>query len=148
MLGVSPNAARFEINKSYRALAARYHPDKHQGNDLEDLAREKLTEINEAHRVLKDDRLRAAYDAARRGGARGAPPGGAGTSGRYSAAGPGPGRRRQVSSWSGLITLLLLIVAFPLLMRVVRSPQTLAVVGLLIALVWFGPRVVRWLKKK
>ncbi len=47
-----------EIKKRYRELALKYHPDK---CDLPDAA-ERITEINEAYRVLSDDALRRDYD--------------------------------------------------------------------------------------
>ena len=52
ILGINRNASKREITKAYRKLAAQYHPDKHQGNPLADLAEEKFKEINEAYRVL------------------------------------------------------------------------------------------------
>jgi curved DNA-binding protein CbpA len=67
VLGVPSTASEDEIQKAYRALAAKYHPDKHQGNELEDLAREKLTQLNAAFAVVGNPAVRARYDAARRG---------------------------------------------------------------------------------
>jgi len=56
ILGVSRGAKKEEITRAYRRLAARYHPDKHQGNPLADLAEEKFKEINEAyHELVGDD---------------------------------------------------------------------------------------------
>ena len=52
ILGVGPNATKEEIRKAYRKLASKYHPDKHQGNPLQDLAEEKFKEINEAYHAL------------------------------------------------------------------------------------------------
>jgi tetratricopeptide (TPR) repeat protein len=52
ILGVDRNASREEISKAFRKLAAKYHPDKHQGNPLADLAEEKFKDINEAYHVL------------------------------------------------------------------------------------------------
>lgn len=56
MLGVSPNASDDEIKKAYRDLARKYHPDNYAGNDLADLAAEKMKEINEAYDVIKSQR--------------------------------------------------------------------------------------------
>ena len=67
VLGVPSTASADEIQKAYHALAARYHPDKHQGNELEDLAREKLTQLNAAFSVVGNPERRARYEAARRG---------------------------------------------------------------------------------
>jgi len=55
-LGVSRNASKEDIKKSYRRLALKYHPDKSGGNE------EKFKEINEAYHVLIDDNKRAEYD--------------------------------------------------------------------------------------
>ena len=56
ILGVGSNATEGEIRKAYRRLASKYHPDKHQGNPLQELAEEKFKEINEAyHALLGDD---------------------------------------------------------------------------------------------
>ena len=55
ILGVERNASREDIAKAFRKLAAKYHPDKHQGNPLADLAEEKFKDINEAYHVLTGD---------------------------------------------------------------------------------------------
>lgn len=52
ILGVDRTASRAQITRAYRRLAAQYHPDKHQGNPLADLAEEKFKEINEAYHAL------------------------------------------------------------------------------------------------
>lgn len=54
VLGVAKTATPEQIRSAYRALAARYHPDKHAGNPLEGLAAEKLAEINRAYAMLSD----------------------------------------------------------------------------------------------
>jgi DnaJ domain len=61
-LGVRRGATQAEIRAAYRERVARYHPDKHRGNPLEELAEAKLVEINRAYRMLCDDRERAAYE--------------------------------------------------------------------------------------
>lgn len=63
-LGVARTASDAEIKAAYLALVARYHPDKHQGNSLEDLAAEKMAQINRAYELLSDPVRRAAYDRA------------------------------------------------------------------------------------
>lgn len=68
ILGVDRNASREEISKAFRKLAAKYHPDKHQGNPLADLAEEKFKDINEAYHVLTGEEE---YVPASGGGARG-----------------------------------------------------------------------------
>jgi len=52
ILGLDRTASKQDIIRAYRKLAARYHPDKHQGNPLADLAEEKFKEINEAYQAL------------------------------------------------------------------------------------------------
>ena len=59
ILGVSRNATKEEIKKAYKKLAKLYHPDLHKGDKEKE---EKFKEINEAYRVLSDDKLRANYD--------------------------------------------------------------------------------------
>ena len=51
----------------------RYHPDKPRGNPLEELASEKLRDINRAYEILSDDGLRAAYVSERAQRGPGAP---------------------------------------------------------------------------
>lgn len=59
ILGVGKEATAKEIKKSFRKLAAKYHPDKNQGDKA---AEEKFKEINEAYEVLKDADKRQKYD--------------------------------------------------------------------------------------
>ncbi len=58
-LGVGPTASREEIRAAYRALARRNHPDA-QGIPADSL---RMSELNEAWNVLRDDDRRRAYDA-------------------------------------------------------------------------------------
>lgn len=58
-LGVARNASQEEIQKAYRTLARRWHPDINKGAGAED----KFKAINEAYEVLKDPEKRAQYDA-------------------------------------------------------------------------------------
>lgn len=135
ILGVSPKAAQGEIKKSYRALAAKYHPDKHRENDLEELAREKLVQINEAYAVLSDENRRADYDRERRFH----PP---------SAVAPGPAAAAPTADLGRTVLKLaavLVIVFFAL--RFIRSPRAIAVVGVVILIAWFFPRVLRQFRK-
>lgn len=56
ILGVSHNATESEIKDAYHKLALKYHPDKYTSNPLEDLAAEKMVEINCAYETIMKDR--------------------------------------------------------------------------------------------
>ena len=58
ILELKPNASDSELKKSYRKMAAKYHPDKvnHLGNDLRKLAEEKFKSVNEAYQNIKKER--------------------------------------------------------------------------------------------
>ncbi len=58
ILGVSREASQDDINKAYRKLARKYHPDVNPEPEGE----EKFKEINEAYEVLKDPEKRKRYD--------------------------------------------------------------------------------------
>ena len=75
VLGVAKNASQEEIQRAYRKLARKYHPDINKTSGAEDT----FKDIGEAYEVLKDPEKRAKYDrygaawkAAQQGG--GAPP--------------------------------------------------------------------------
>lgn len=72
VLGVSRNADKDEIKKSFRSLARKYHPDINKEPDAES----KFKEINEAYEVLSDDQKRARYDRFGHAGVQGAGAGG------------------------------------------------------------------------
>lgn len=59
ILGVQPNVDKKEIQKSFRQLARKYHPDLNPGNKE---AEEKFKTINEANQVLSDKKQREKYD--------------------------------------------------------------------------------------
>ena len=74
-LGVAKHASQEDIQRAYRKLARKYHPDVSKTPDAE----EKFKDVGEAYEVLKDpdkrakyDRYGAAWKAAEQGG--GAPP--------------------------------------------------------------------------
>lgn len=54
ILGVSHGATSLEIKRAYRQKLAEYHPDKvaHLGEELQNLAREKTQQINQAFHDL------------------------------------------------------------------------------------------------
>jgi curved DNA-binding protein CbpA len=61
LLQISPNAEAETINRIYRMLAARYHPDNPETGDME-----MFLLLKRAHEVLSDPRLRAEYDELRK----------------------------------------------------------------------------------
>ena len=58
VLGVSRTATAEEIQKAYRKLARKYHPDINKTKEAED----RFKEINEANEVLSDSEKRKKYD--------------------------------------------------------------------------------------
>ncbi len=80
VLGVDRTASTKEIKKAFRALAQKYHPDNNPG-DAESEARFK--DVNQAHEVLSDPKVRAEYDQARDAFSRGAYVGGPGGGTQY-----------------------------------------------------------------
>lgn len=59
IMGVSRDASQEEIQKKYRELAKKYHPDLNRDDET---AQERFKEINEAYDVLGDAEKRANYD--------------------------------------------------------------------------------------
>ncbi|EMI45819.1 DnaJ C-terminal domain-containing protein [Rhodopirellula sp. SWK7] len=58
-LGVSRDADKSDLQKAYRKLARKYHPDM---NPDDKAAQEKFKRVQEAYEVLGDEQKRAAYD--------------------------------------------------------------------------------------
>jgi curved DNA-binding protein len=58
ILGVDRNASKEDIQRAYRKLARKFHPDLNKAADAE----LKFKEINEAYEVLKDPEKRKKYD--------------------------------------------------------------------------------------
>jgi molecular chaperone DnaJ len=61
VLGLPKNASDEDIKKSYRKLAMKHHPDRHQG-DKAGAAEEKFKEAKEAYEMLSDPQKKQAYD--------------------------------------------------------------------------------------
>lgn len=62
ILEVSENASKDVIEKVYKVLAKKYHPDLQQSAQDKIIAEEKMKEINEAYSILSDDEKRAKYN--------------------------------------------------------------------------------------
>ena len=60
-LEVSPKASQEVIEKAYKALVKKYHPDLQQQNSKN--SEEIIKKINEAYSILSDKEKRARYDA-------------------------------------------------------------------------------------
>src|ERR1700676_2610133 len=58
ILGAEENSSRREIERRYKRLASRHHPDRGGTED-------EMKALNEAYRVLKDDSTRRDYDSQR-----------------------------------------------------------------------------------
>lgn len=61
ILEVDKNASKEVIEKAYRTLAKKYHPDLQQGNQKQEYA-EKMKIINQAYDILSDDIKRDEYN--------------------------------------------------------------------------------------
>lgn len=137
MLGVSPKATMKEIKKAYRELAARYHPDKHRDNELADLAQQKLTEVNTAYEILKDDARRAAYDRERVSGHQTMP-----------TSSPQDVEIDQLGTLIRSFVKIIIVMAVVFFaLRFVRSPRALLVIGAAILIAWFLPRIIKKMKR-
>jgi len=52
VLEIERGASKEEIQRAYRRLVKKYHPDQYQNHPLQKLAEEKMAEINEAYEYL------------------------------------------------------------------------------------------------
>jgi len=136
LLGVRVSASQEEITKAYKELVVRFHPDRHQGNDLQVLAREKLKKINEAYEVLSDPQKRAIYNAQ------------PGRTGVFRKANRAAGSFKRKSLLSKIITIGFFTALIPTLMKNFRSPKQAALMGGILLGIFILPRLIAALKKK
>lgn len=61
ILEVNPKASKEIIEKAYKVLAKKYHPDLYTG-EKKQYAERKIKEINAAYNILSDEFLREQYD--------------------------------------------------------------------------------------
>ncbi len=61
-LEVDRNASIDVIEKAYKVLAKKYHPDLQSTQESKKVAEEKIKKINEAYEILKDNEKRKKYD--------------------------------------------------------------------------------------
>ena len=62
ILEVSKKASKEIIEKAYKTLAKKYHPDLQNSDNEKKIAEERMKAINEAYSVLSDEQKRAEYD--------------------------------------------------------------------------------------
>lgn len=58
LLGIPPSASKQEIKQAYRKMSLQWHPDRNPKVDVTGM----MQNINEAYKILNDDRSRARYD--------------------------------------------------------------------------------------
>ena len=61
ILEVNPKASIEVIEKAYKVLVKKYHPDAYEGEGKK-YAEQRLRDINEAYKILSDEFLREQYD--------------------------------------------------------------------------------------
>lgn len=91
--------------------------------------------------MLSNAETRANYDAARRGMA--SPPAGR----PYGTTGV-PSRRSVFGTVRSLLIIVLIFTALPYILRIFKNPKALLVIAVAIAIAWWGPRIVKYFRKK
>ena len=61
VLGIKPGASQEEIKSAYRKLVKQYHPDQYRDNPLQELAQQKLAEVNDAYNQLTSGKSSGSY---------------------------------------------------------------------------------------
>lgn len=59
LLGIPNNASVRQVKSAYRSMAKRFHPDANKGSEA---AAELFRQLNNAYRILSDEKLRKNYD--------------------------------------------------------------------------------------
>lgn len=70
VLGVARDASDEDIQKAYRSMARKWHPDMHLDPEAKEKAQEKFKEVSAAYEILNDKQKRMQFD---QFGARGGP---------------------------------------------------------------------------
>ena len=94
ILNVPSTATDEEGKKAYRELARKYHPDNYHDSPLEDLAQEKMKEINEAYDTIM--KMRGSGHGAHSGPSGGGPSGPYAYGGGYGYGSQGDTRFQEV----------------------------------------------------
>ena len=66
ILEVSPKASGEVIEKAYKVLAKKYHPDLQTNSQQKVVCEQKMKQLNEAYEILGDEEKRKQYDEKRR----------------------------------------------------------------------------------
>jgi len=125
---VASGASADEIRSAYRSLVGRYHPDRHQKNDLKDLAVEKLVGLNSAYETLSDPHRRAAYDRDLAGGRP--------TIGRRPR--PTGTSKNAAPRYLRPVLGLLAMAGMGLALRFLGNPRVFALVALAVGAIWLA----------
>lgn len=63
VLGLNKDATQAEVKTAYRKLVSKFHPDRYQNNpNLQKMATQAMTRLNDAVEVLSDNLKRTSYD--------------------------------------------------------------------------------------